>query len=77
LAKLKDGLGLKFFRKPESKAYHLLIDWKIIKAGGMLVDARGFSEGILNTRTTPAFSTTFGIGWSSGPGRVLGKETPR
>jgi len=39
LTKMKEHLGLEFFKGLEKKTYKVLIDQKIIKAKGMLVDA--------------------------------------
>ena len=44
LTKMKERLRLEFFRKLEKKTYKVLIDRKIIKAKGMLVDATVFPE---------------------------------
>jgi hypothetical protein len=46
LTKMRERLGLKFFKELEKKTYNLLIDRKIIKAKGMLVDATVFPEEI-------------------------------
>jgi IS5 family transposase len=46
LTKMRERLGLEFFKKLESKTYELLIERKIIKAKGMLVDATVFPENI-------------------------------
>lgn len=46
LTKMRERLGLEFFKKLERKTYKLLIDRKIIKAKGMLVDATVFPEEI-------------------------------
>lgn len=46
LTKMRERLGLKFFKELEHKTYNLLIDRKIIKAKGMLVDATVFPEEI-------------------------------
>jgi hypothetical protein len=57
LSKLREKLGLEFFKQLERKTYKVLIERKIIRAKGMLVDATVFSEeirypndvGLLNT----------------------------
>ncbi|MFH1934239.1 MAG: transposase, partial [Pseudomonadota bacterium] len=46
LTKMRKRLGLEFFRQLERKTYKLLIDQKIIKAKGMLIDATVFPENI-------------------------------
>ncbi|MBU4329058.1 MAG: IS5 family transposase [Acidobacteria bacterium] len=46
LTKMRKRLGLEFFRQLERKTYKLLIDQKIIKAMGMLIDATVFPENI-------------------------------
>lgn len=46
LTKMRERLGLEFFKKLERKTYKVLIDRKIIKAKGMLVDATVFPEEI-------------------------------
>jgi len=46
LTKMRERLGLEFFKELENKTYKLLIDRKIIKAKGMLVDATVFPEKI-------------------------------
>jgi len=46
LSKMRERLGLEFFNELEKKTYKLLIDRKIIKAKGMLVDATVFPENI-------------------------------
>ena len=46
LTKMRERLGLDFFRKLERKTYKMLIDRRIIKAKGMLVDATVFPEEI-------------------------------
>jgi IS5 family transposase len=46
LTKQRERLGLEFFKELEAKTYKLLIDRKIIKARGMLVDATVFPEKI-------------------------------
>lgn len=46
LSKMRERLGLEFFKRLEKKTYKLLIERKIIKAKGMLVDATVFSEDI-------------------------------
>jgi len=46
LTKQRERLGLEFFRELEKKTYKVLIDRKIIKAKGMLVDATVFPEEI-------------------------------
>ena len=46
LTKMRERLGLEFFKQLENKTYKLLIDRKIIKAKGMLVDATVFPEKI-------------------------------
>jgi IS5 family transposase len=46
LTKMRERLGLEFFKELEKKTYKLLIDRKIIKAKGMLVDATVFPEEI-------------------------------
>ena len=46
LAKQRGRLGVEFFRKLEEKTYKVLIERKIIKAKGMLMDATVFPEGI-------------------------------
>jgi len=46
LTKMRERLGLAFFKELEAKTYKLLIDRKIIKAKGMLVDATVFPEKI-------------------------------
>jgi len=44
LSKMRERLGLEFFKRLEKKTYKVLIERKIIKAKGMLVDATVFSE---------------------------------
>ncbi|MGB8953511.1 MAG: IS5 family transposase [Candidatus Aminicenantales bacterium] len=46
LTKMRERLGLTFFKELERKTYKVLIDRKIIKAKGMLVDATVFPEDI-------------------------------
>jgi len=46
LTKQRERLGLEFFKELEDKTYKVLIDRKIIKAKGMLVDATVFPEAI-------------------------------
>lgn len=46
LTKMRERLGLLFFKELERKTYQLLIERKIIKAKGMLVDATVFPEDI-------------------------------
>jgi IS5 family transposase len=46
LSKLRKRLGARYFRQLEEKTYRLLIERKIIKAKGMLVDATVFPENI-------------------------------
>lgn len=46
LTKMRERLGLEFFKKLEAKTYKLLIERRIIKAKGMLVDATVFPEKI-------------------------------
>jgi IS5 family transposase len=46
LTKMRERLGLEFFKELERKTYKLLIERKIIKARGMLVDATVFPEEI-------------------------------
>jgi len=46
LTRQRERLGLEFFKTLEEKTYKLLIDRKIIKAKGMLVDATVFPENI-------------------------------
>jgi len=46
LTKMRERLGLAFFKELERKTYRLLIERKIIKAKGMLVDATVFPEDI-------------------------------
>lgn len=46
LTKMRERLGLEFFKKLEKKTYEVLIERKIIKARGMLVDATVFPEEI-------------------------------
>ena len=46
LTKMRERLGLEFFKELEGKTYKLLIDRRIIKAKGMLVDATVFLEKI-------------------------------
>ncbi len=43
---MKERLGLEFFKQLDRKTYKVLIDHKIIKAKGMLVDATVFPEEI-------------------------------
>ena len=43
---MRERLGLLFFKELERKTYKLLIERKIIKANGMLVDATVFPEDI-------------------------------
>ena len=46
LSKIRQKLGLGFFRELERRTYEVLIDRRIIKAKGMLVDATVFPEAI-------------------------------
>ena len=46
LTRMRERLGLEFFKELERKTYKLLIDRKIIRAKGMLVDATVFPEKI-------------------------------
>ena len=46
LTKMRERLGLEFFKELEAKTYKLLIDRRIIKSKGMLVDATVFPEEI-------------------------------
>jgi len=46
LTKMRERLGLEFFKELEEKTYKLLIERRIIKAKGMLVDATVFPEKI-------------------------------
>jgi len=46
LTRMRERLGVEFFRQLESRTYKLLIDRKIIKAKGMLIDATVFPENI-------------------------------
>lgn len=46
LTRMRERLGIEFFRKLENKTYKLLIDRKIIKAKGLLIDATVFPENI-------------------------------
>jgi len=46
LSKIRQKLGLSFFRELERKTYEVLIERRIIKAKGMLVDATVFPEAI-------------------------------
>jgi len=46
LTKMRERLGLAFFKELEAKTYKLLIDRRIIKGKGMLVDATVFPEKI-------------------------------
>lgn len=46
LTRMRERLGVEFFKQLESKTYKLLIDQKIIKAKGMLIDATVFPENI-------------------------------
>jgi len=46
LTKMRERLGLEFFKELEAKTYKLLIDRRIIKGRGMLVDATVFPEKI-------------------------------
>lgn len=46
LTKMRERLGLAFFKQLESKTYKLLIDRRIIRGKGMLVDATVFPEKI-------------------------------
>ena len=46
LTKMRERLGLEFFKQLEGKTYKMLIDRRIIKAKGMLVDATVFPEKI-------------------------------
>lgn len=46
LSKIRTKLGLGFFRELERKTYEVLIDRRIIRAKGMLVDATVFPEAI-------------------------------
>jgi len=43
LTKMRERLGLEFFKELEAKTYKLLIERRIIKAKGMLVDRDGVS----------------------------------
>jgi len=43
---MRERLGLDFFSELERKTYKVLIDRRIIKAKGMLVDATVFPEEI-------------------------------
>jgi len=46
LTRMRERLGVEFFKQLESKTYKLLIDRKIIKAKGLLIDATVFPENI-------------------------------
>ena len=46
LTRMRERLGLEFFKQLETTTYKLLIDQKIIKAKGMLIDATVFPENI-------------------------------
>ena len=46
LTKMRERLGVEFFKQLETKTYKLLIDRKIIKGKGMLIDATVFPENI-------------------------------
>jgi IS5 family transposase len=46
LTRMRERLGVEFFKQLENKTYKLLIDQKIIKAKGMLIDATVFPENI-------------------------------
>jgi IS5 family transposase len=46
LTRMRERLGLEFFKELERKTYKVLIDRRIIKAKGMLVDATVFPEEI-------------------------------
>jgi len=46
LTKMRERLGLEFFKELERKTYEVLIERKIIKAKGMIVDATVFPEEI-------------------------------
>lgn len=46
LTKMRERLGLEFFKRLEKKTYKVLIERRIIKAKGMLVDATVFPEEI-------------------------------
>ena len=46
LTKMRERLGVEFFKELERKTYQVLIERKIIKAKGMLVDATVFPEEI-------------------------------
>jgi len=46
LSKMRERLGLEFFKQLERRTYKVLIDRKIIRAKGMLVDATVFPEEI-------------------------------
>lgn len=46
LSKTRQHLGLHFFRELERRTYEVLIDRRIIRATGMLVDAKVFPESI-------------------------------
>jgi len=46
LTKMRERLGVEFFKELEKKTYKVLIERKIIKAKGMLVDATVFPEEI-------------------------------
>ena len=46
LTKLRKRLGVKYFKKLEEKTYRVLIDRKIIKGKGLLVDATVFPENV-------------------------------
>ena len=46
LARLRKKMGVAFFRHMEERTYRLLIERKIIRARGMLVDATVFTESV-------------------------------
>jgi IS5 family transposase len=46
LTKMQERLGLKFFKELERKTHKVLMDRKIIRAKGMIVDAKVFPEEI-------------------------------
>ena len=46
LAKIRGKLGLNFFRYMEEKTYEVLIERRIIRARGMLMDATVFPESV-------------------------------
>ena len=76
LTKMRDRLGVEFFKELERKTYKVLIERKIIRAKGMLVDATVFPEeikypndvGLLNTVREWLVRTIRGMG------RVVGKK---